>query len=335
MRKLSTIAVALLCASIHAQADTYQVRIPARVALPVDAGTQEPPPALEISIDLEGATLEDGSIGVQYSADLSRFLSISGGGYNLSDVTFSVAQGDALPPGMAISGATLSGVPATPGVFDFGLTALYALKSASARYQLSVPVPSAFFAAMNGEPGSSQFTSADGAALSTLGNPRHANAQFKSGPSSAYFDGDSDAILVPGAKINVGSKDFVIELWYYPINTARIATFLRGENGGGGGSGLDINHDSQKIKFDLNGGTIPIANAPISALTSGAWNKLRFSRSGSVWKININDQDVSTGTYSGAVALPNQYRIGGNSYSATYSAYGYIDDFRVTILTPQ
>ena len=122
----SVLAVALLGAffagSAGAWAASYQIRVPARI----EAVNETPVEKVELSI--QSAGLPEGKVGLLYAYDFSSLLSISGlsEGYNLSDVSWSMKEGSALPQGLELTHAgRLQGTPGAAGAQRFAVVANY------------------------------------------------------------------------------------------------------------------------------------------------------------------------------------------------------------------
>ena len=111
--KFKTLTLSLLlglAASPAFAAGQYLVRVPANVNLSaaVPETPQEP-----ISLSLSAEALPVGTVGEPYSFNLLDRLTITGGSgsHNYSDTAWSLKAGDALPPGLSLSGSMIAGTP--------------------------------------------------------------------------------------------------------------------------------------------------------------------------------------------------------------------------------
>ena len=204
-----------------------------------------------------------------------------------------------------------------------------------------IPVTDANFGAvslllhMNGANASTYFPdhSYNALAVTANGNAQISTAQSKFGGASVAFDGNGDYLAISGSTLAFNASDFTIEGWFYRAASNRIDTILRGDNGTIAAAGFDINFsagNALRLATD-NGATIIFSVASgTHNVQVGIWTHLAFTRSGNSWYIFVNGNQVATTTNSASVATPTNYRIGGNSFDATYSFNGYIDEFRVT-----
>jgi len=87
-------------------------------------------------ITLSPATMPSGTVAISYPA---QTLSATGG---TAPYTFAVASGSSLPPGLTLSGNTISGTPTTQGSFAFSITATDSTSATgTASYSVSIGAP--------------------------------------------------------------------------------------------------------------------------------------------------------------------------------------------------
>lgn len=182
--------------------------------------------------------------------------------------------------------------------------------------------------------------------LETVGNAQISTSVSKFGGSSMYFDGTGDYLVVGNMSTNpnlaLGSGDFTIEYWYYPLDTNIHATLNNLNNSAGNGSLWILMNGTfgggSKVQFGYDIGAGP-ANALFGTgtFTTNAWYHVAIARSGSNLRCFINGtQEGSTSTALGSGSIVSYNRnlvIGSTLDSGTYSVYnlnGYIDDFRLT-----
>jgi len=127
--KLKTLALSLLlglAATFAFAEDRYLVRVPANVNL---SDSTPETPAEPLALILSAEPLPAGMVGAPYEFNLLDRLSITGGtgSHNYSDTTWSLKAGDALPPGLAIEGDKIVGVPTmgSSESFQFNIFASY------------------------------------------------------------------------------------------------------------------------------------------------------------------------------------------------------------------
>jgi len=108
--KSLTLALAATLSAPAFAADQYLVRVPANVNLSAAAPEtpQEP-----ISLSLSAEALPAATVNEPYSFNLLDRLTITGGSgsHNYSDTAWSLKTGDALPPGLSLSGSMIAGTP--------------------------------------------------------------------------------------------------------------------------------------------------------------------------------------------------------------------------------
>lgn len=140
IQRLAVFAAFGLLASSVVAADKYIVRVPANVqAAPASEST---PPAEPLSVSLAAFSLPSGTVGKPYVPfDLFSVLSISEGGYGMSDVSWSLKQGTSLPPGLILTtDGKISGTPTTKNETgtDFEVVASYKESSGQQVYTIMV-----------------------------------------------------------------------------------------------------------------------------------------------------------------------------------------------------
>jgi hypothetical protein len=162
-------------------------------------------------------------------------------------------------------------------------------------------------------------------------------------PTSAYstsvnggsllFDGNGDNLTVSDSTaFNFGTGNFTVEGWFYRVGNNKIQTIIRGDNGTTTGVGLDISFNSSNtLQFNLNGGSTSITSATIAVTNAipSSWHHLAFVRNGNTWSIYVNGVSVASATNTSTVSNPTFYRVGGNSFSASFSFDGYASSFRI------
>ena len=175
----------------------------------------------------------------------------------------------------------------------------------------------------------------------TFGDVKISNAQSKYGGSSIYFDGSGDYLYTkPSANYAMGSGDFTIELWYYPIsqtstNNSLLATW---NTTWSANKWTFLAPYGTKYYFSANNfDSSPYWLTSISIVTNNAWVHIAITRSGSTWRMFINGTVESTMTQSGALddgtaASMDGLYIGAQFYTGETGRYinAYIDDLRIT-----
>lgn len=156
---------------------------------------------------------------------------------------------------------------------------------------------------------------------------------------SGYFNGVSTAYLNLGtaANLNLGTGDFTIEFWYYPVTIpSGNTTILSNGNAAWGASAITIvggtgTTSSTAMRlgaYDYSTtGSIVFDNA---ATALNQWTHYAFTRSGNNFALYRNGVSVSTNTWTGSINLNNNNatKIGGGSWDNA-SVNGSISNLRI------
>ena len=168
--------------------------------------------------------------------------------------------------------------------------------------------------------------------LETVGNAQVSTTQSKWSPTSMYFDGTGDYLLIPSNELLAfGTGDFTIEMWVYWNNVSSAQTLFDFR------PNATVSSISPYIELassgTLNyfvGGAYRITT---SAVTATSWTHVALSRSGTSTKIFINGtQSGSTYTDSNSY-VQSGVAIGFNRNNAGVAFQymnGYIQDLRIT-----
>jgi hypothetical protein len=180
--------------------------------------------------------------------------------------------------------------------------------------------------------------------IETLGGVQISTAVKKYNNASIYFDGSGDYLYSPpNLNYAMGSGDFTIEFWYYPVsqNAAWNPNIMGNYNTTWAANkwAFHAPHSSAAGKYSFwvnNIATQPLM-ASTSNVTNGAWVHLAITRSGSTWRMFVNGTIQATATSSaaldgGTAASMDGLYIGANFYSGEGGRYinAYIDDLRFT-----
>ena len=151
-----------------------------------------------------------------------------------------------------------------------------------------------------------------------VGGTHHNDGPFV-GAGYVEFDGTGDYLSVPDdASLDMGSSDFTIEGWYFPLGNAPHSTAIFSKrassyNVGGvlvyyGANGL-----TPSLLVDI-GGTWAINTASSVSFVANQWNHFAVTRNGSAFNLYING--VSGVSASNAGSIPD------NSYAFVIGAMG-------------
>ena len=168
-----------------------------------------------------------------------------------------------------------------------------------------------------------------------VGGTHHNDGPFV-GAGYVEFDGSGDYLsIADDASLDMGSSDFTIEGWYFPLGNATVSTaiFSKRANSSTVG-GLLVYYGSTGLTPSLVvdiGGSWAINNASSVSFVANQWNHFAVTRNGSAFNLYING--VSGVSASNAGSIPDNssaFVIGamGADGSGTISSC-YISNFRV------
>lgn len=166
-------------------------------------------------------------------------------------------------------------------------------------------------------------------AITVTGNATQSAAQSKFGGKSAFFDGSGDGISF--SDIQLGTDDFVIEMFFKTDSSTRYAQLIGNESSGGAsGFSLLINNgnstDGQIAMY--TGGPARVATQS-GDWSDNQWHYLAFVRAGTELRLYVDGAINGTGTFSGSFNGAD-YHIGRNNIFGGRDLSGNIDEVRIT-----
>jgi hypothetical protein len=178
---------------------------------------------------------------------------------------------------------------------------------------------------MDGSNGSTSFTdsSSNNFAISVFGDAQVSTTDPKFGTGSLTLDGGGDYLRTPAdTAFAFGTGDYTVECWVYV-------------NSGNGNDGLfTFGDQSTGLALSIFSGQWTLTNAgsggnSMGSVTTGAWQHLAVTRSGTSWKMFVNGTQLGS-TYTDSTNFTqNQLKIG-YYYDAGFAISARIDEFRVT-----
>jgi len=163
--------------------------------------------------------------------------------------------------------------------------------------------------------------------LETVGNAQVSTTQSKWSPTSMYFDGTGDYLLIPdNPSQRIGTGNFTVECWVY--RNASGVYGLIGKGTGTTGWLLSLNSSNQVV-FTYGSSTIT-STGTISATT---WTHIAVVRSGTganLTKIYIGGTNDGTGTVSTDFNQTNAMYVAADRTGGS-NANAYVQDTRVTL----
>ncbi len=186
----------------------------------------------------------------------------------------------------------------------------------------------------NGSNGGTTFTnsgSLTGVTFSTSTGATTSTAQSKFGGSSLLCSGGNQWITgTADASLAHGTSDFTLEFWIYCITLTSSHYFFRTSTGTGTGDGMFIGAGATPLWYAGTNGSWSIANGlAMTGMTTGVWQHIAITRSGTTFRAFVNGTIVQTVTSASAVyQSANAFRIGAVNPSAGTGMNAYMDDFR-------
>lgn len=189
----------------------------------------------------------------------------------------------------------------------------------------------------NGSDGSTTFTdnSSNAHTCTANGNAQIDTAQSKFGGSSALFDGTTDWISVPDhASLQFGSGNFTVEGWIRPNALSGLRMlYSKRPAVGTGRAGVNLYHNGTTLVGEATTDAGASWNVVISGgtLSTGSWQHVAITRSGSTWRLFLDGTLLASATDSGTVHdAANPVFIGAMPSAGSSCFNGWIDDLRVT-----
>ena len=177
---------------------------------------------------------------------------------------------------------------------------------------------------MDGSNGSTTFTdsSSNAFAVTAFGNAQVTTTDPKFGTGALTLDGTGDYLTVAAdADFQFGTGDFTVECWVYVNSVGNTGLFTFG----GTGSGLAVNLYSGAWNLTTSGA----GGAALGAVTTGAWQHLAVTRSGSSLRMFIDGTQIGS-TLSNSTDLSDNALKIGYYYDTSYTINARVDEFRVT-----
>ena len=232
-------------------------------------------------------------------------------------------------------------------VVNYGLASL--IKVANNQWVLSGNLsyhPDRYFgnvgllAHMSGSDGGSSFIDSSNSpkTINVYGEVKTLSTKYKYGPTSAYFNGDWNALTLSSSDdFNFGSGDFTIEFWVlvdsYNANSSRLIQSRDGDlnsgfNIGIGPSGnLAVYASTTNYNWDTISDATSVATVPLNT-----WTHIVFGRKNGTFLIFVNGSIVYNKTSSASLYYNSGdiIIIGGQTNGTNRSLNGYIDEVRIT-----
>lgn len=172
------------------------------------------------------------------------------------------------------------------------------------------------------------FTDSSGSpqTITATENVTQSTVQSKWGGKSARFDGAGDYLETGSSSANTfGTGDFTIEFWVFANSIGNNTCLVDQQNG------LLIRQASTNMLSLYSRVGEVFFNSANNVLTTGVWQHIAVSRSGTTLSAYVDGQRVATGTLSANLS-GTAFRIGAfiDNANSGFVLNGFIDDLRVT-----
>jgi hypothetical protein len=165
--------------------------------------------------------------------------------------------------------------------------------------------------------------------VNASGTATLSTSQIKFGTASLRVTGtaSSHAAIADTPAIELGSNDFTIEFWIYPITTANNYFLGKGDASSALGSSLSFSF-SLGCAFYIGGATV---NLPCSPPIINTWSHIAITRSGSTLRYFLNGLLLHSVAITGSVNNVNQpMQVGGYGPGGSNA---HFDEFRLIVGT--
>lgn len=166
----------------------------------------------------------------------------------------------------------------------------------------------------------------------TLGDAKTSTASVKYGITSMAFDGTGDYLRVPSStELDFGTGNFTIETW---VNFAALSSnrvlLDRWATGNANAWQLYWRSTGTSITFLVGSSTILVQDPNASNITTGTWNHIAVTRSGTTVRLFVNGIVVATATSSLSLTNTLPLGIGVQTSTVTNFLNGHLQDVRIT-----
>lgn len=185
---------------------------------------------------------------------------------------------------------------------------------------------------LDGANGSTTITdeSNNGLAVTVLSNAAISTAQSKFGGASCAFDGSFDCLSVASSTVLDLPGDFTIEFFAYLNFGGNFGLISRPNGSNINPLRIDTSSGALRLFASSNGTSHDLTQSGLGTPTTGTWQHIALTRSGSTWRIFIEGTQTGTFTSSLTPFTSTDPLIVGARSTAANSLDGFMDEVRIT-----
>jgi hypothetical protein len=189
----------------------------------------------------------------------------------------------------------------------------------------------------DGTDGSTSFIDSSSSAhtVTAYGNAQLDTADKKFGSAAGLFDGTGDYLEVgPSSKFALGTNNFTLEFWINLNSKNSNTTAIRTASSNGFDGILALHAATLGLYITSTGTSWNILSSAsaFNGLTTGTWNHIAITRSGSSFMAFLNGILVATATSSAAIyQSTNLLRLAAANSLGGFAMNGWLDEFRLTV----
>lgn len=320
---------------------------PVYVINPADGGTAISIPGLVVSGEPSWNTAA--SLSTNQAADSVWNYTLSANGD--APITYTLAAGSSLPSGISLAAnglisGTMSSPPINTTVYTFSVIASDAqLQDSTRQFTVTVTTGEGVLFANtvlllhadgtnNGNNHAFVDSSSNNYSITRNGNATQGTfSPFSQTGWSAYFDGTGDYLTIPSsAPLTLGTSDFTIEFWWYPLQFSSDGELFGARNGSslcfamytfGNNGSLAAYAGSGSSSWDI------VSNLNMGTAIRHTWNHIAFTRSGNTFRTYLNGAQISSTTSSGSLGGTTVQISGRDANGTAMAPESYISNCRI------
>ena len=290
-----------------------------------------------------------GSLSSSQAADGAWSYSLSANGD--APITYALASGSTLPTGVSLNAngvisGTISSPPGVDTTYTFSVVASDAQnQDATRQFSVTATVGEGVLFANNvlllhadgtnnGNNHAFVDSSNNNFTITRNGNATQGTfSPFSQTGWSGYFDGTGDYLTIASnTALTLGTSDFTIEFWWYPIQFSSDGELFGARNGSslcfamytfGSNGSLAAYAGSGAASWDI------VSNLNMGTAIRHTWNHIAFTRSGNTFRTYLNGTQISSTTASGSLGGTTVQISGRDANGTAMAPQSYISNCRI------